>query len=388
MNTQTILHDEDTFLIPTYKKMPLALVRGEGCYVWDADGNRYLDFYGGHCVTALGHCPPHVVNAIQKQSEQLLFYSNVVYNDVRARAAKLLSEMAPLHRIFFCNSGTEAIETALKIARKSTGRSGIISTVNGFHGRTLGSLAATWNPSYREPFKEVLAQTHYFATFGDLESVHSILSENKDIAAILLEPIQSIGGIVEASTDYYIGLRKICDQNDVLLIFDEIQTGVGRTGTFSISEQLGLIPDMITLAKSLGSGIPVGAVLLSDRLSSEIHYGDQGSTFGGGMIAMSAVTATLETIHNDGLMKRAPEIYDAITAALAPYAVEVRGRGCLIGIRVDSPMSSVLAALRHHGVLAGGSGDPHVMRIMPPLITESSQIEEFSLAFKSAMEHV
>ncbi len=388
MNTQTILHDEDTFLIPTYKKMPLALVRGEGCYVWDADGNRYLDFYGGHCVTALGHCPPRVVNAIQRQSKQLLFYSNVVYSDVRARAAKLLSEMAPLHRIFFCNSGTEAIETALKIARKSTGRSGIISTMNGFHGRTLGSLAATWNPSYRDPFKEVLAPTHYFAKFGDLASVEAILSDNDDIAAILIEPIQSIGGIVEASTDYYVGLRKICDEYNILLIFDEIQTGVGRTGTFSISEQLGLIPDMITLAKSLGSGIPVGAVLLSDSLSDEVQYGDQGSTFGGGMIAMSAVTATLEAIHEEGLMERAPKIYDAIMTALEPYALEVRGRGCLIGIRVDSPMSSTLATLRQHGVLAGGSGDPHVMRIMPPLITESSHIEEFSAAFKSAMEHV
>ena len=387
MNTQTILRNEDTFLIPTYTKMPLALVRGKGCDVWDADGNRYLDFYGGHCVTVLGHCPPLVVEAIQKQSNQLLFYSNVVYSDIRAYAAKLLAEIAPLHRIFFCNSGTEAIETALKIARKSTGRSGIVSTKNGFHGRTLGSLATTWNPSYREPFREVLAPTHYFSEFGDLASIESILIENEDIAAVLIEPIQSIAGIVEASDDYFQGLRELCDQNDILLIFDEIQTGIGRTGTFSISEQLGLKPDMITLAKSLGSGIPVGAVLLSDTLSDEIHYGDQGSTFGGGMIAMSAVAATLESIRDNHLMERALQIFDGIKTATKPYALEIRGRGCLIGLRIESPVSEVLPALRTHGVLAGASADPNVMRLMPPLITETEHISEFGRAFKSVMEH-
>ncbi len=385
MNTQEIIKNEDTFLIPTYKKMPVALVRGQGCYVWDADGNRYLDFYGGHCVTALGHCPPHVVHAIQKQSEQLLFYSNVVYNDTRAQAAQLLAKMAPLHRIFFCNSGTEAIETALKIARKSTGRNGIISTANGFHGRTLGSLAATWNPSYRTPFKDVLASAHYFAEFGNLESVASILDKKHDIAAVLLEPIQSIAGIVEGASDYFQGLRKLCDQHDVHLIFDEIQTGVGRTGTFSISEQFGIIPDMITLAKSLGSGIPVGALLLSDSLSDEVKYGDQGSTFGGGMIAMSAVIATLESIQHNGLMEQAPKIFDEIAAAIQHLVRDVHGRGCLIGIRTEIPSSELLPALREHGVLAGGSADPHVMRLMPPLITKAEHISEFAEAFKNVV---
>lgn len=387
MTTHTILKDENTFLIPTYRKMPLALVRGKGCYVWDADGNRYLDFYGGHCVTVLGHCPSPVVDAIQKQSERLLFYSNVVYNDTRAHAARLLAEMAPLHRIFFCNSGTEAIETALKIARKSTSRSGIISTRNGFHGRTLGSLAATWNPSYRNPFKDVLASAHYFAEFGDLGSVESILSRNEDIAAILLEPIQSIAGIVEASRDYFQGLRELCNRHDVLLIFDEIQTGVGRTGTFSISEQFGITPDMITLAKSLGSGIPVGALLLSDRLSDEVRYGDQGSTFGGGMIAMSAVIATLESIQNDGLMERASEIFDAIATAIKPYVIEVHGRGCLIGVKTELSTNDILPALRQNGVLAGGSADTNVMRLMPPLITNAEHISEFAEAFKDVMVH-
>jgi len=387
MNTQTIIHDEDLYLIPTYKKMPLALVRGEGCHVWDADGNRYLDFYGGHCVTALGHCPQPVVKAIQKQSQQLLFYSNVVYSDIRAHAAKLLGEMSPLHRIFFCNSGTEAIETALKIARKSTGRNGIISTKQGFHGRTLGSLAATWNPAYRKPFQDVLASTHYYAEFGDLASMESLFVDHQDeIAAILIEPIQSIGGIIDASNDYYLGLRELCDQHGALLIFDEIQTGVGRTGTFSISEQIGLTPDMITLAKSLGSGIPVGALLLSDALSENIQYGDQGTTFGGGMIAMSAVAATLTMIQEGQLMERAPMIFEQLSEVIRPYALEIRGRGCLIGVKFDTPVREILSHLRSNGILAGGSGDPHVMRMMPPLITQQEHIREFTHGFEDAMK--
>jgi len=386
MNTQTIIRDEDLFLIPTYKKMPIALVRGEGCYVWDADDNRYLDFYGGHCVTALGHCPPRVVSAIQKQSEKLLFYSNVVYNDIRAKSARQLAEMAPLKKIFFCNSGTEAIETALKIARKSTGKTGIISTLDGFHGRTLGSLAATWNPDYRDPFHEVLPSSHYFVKHGDLESLESLLDDESDIAAVLIEPIQSIGGIIDASNAYYQGLRELCDTYKVLLIFDEIQTGVGRTGTFSISEQMGLTPDLITLAKSLGSGLPVGAVLMNDRLSSEINFGDQGTTFGGGMLAMSAVNATLETIQQEQLMDQASVIFNRIKSIVSSHGLEVRGKGCLIGIKSPYQARMLLTSLRSNGVLAGGSGDPHVMRLMPPLNTQPKHIAEFDRAFEIAIE--
>ncbi len=386
MNTQTIIQDEDLFLIPTYKKLPIALVRGQGCYVWDADGNRYLDFYGGHCVTALGHCPPRVVQAIQQQSETLLFYSNVVYSDIRAKAARQLSEMAPLNKIFFCNSGTEAIETALKIARRFTGQSGIISTVDGFHGRTLGSLAATWNPDYRDPFYEVLPKDHHFVRYGDLNAIKSIILNQDDIAAVLIEPIQSIGGIIGVSDAYYQGLREICSLFNVLLIFDEIQTGIGRTGTFSISEQMGFTPDIITLAKSLGSGLPVGAVLINDRLSSEINYGDHGTTFGGGMLAMSAVNATLEAIQEEHLMERAPIIFDEIKSVVSPHALEVRGKGCLIGIKTEYPVGKALASLRSNGILAGASADPYVMRLMPPLITESKQITEFSEAFEVAIE--
>ena len=384
MTTQEIICAEDAHLIPTYRKMPLALVRGEGTYVWDAGGNDYLDFYGGHCVTILGHCPPRVTAALKLQSEKLLFYSNVVYSDVRARAAARLAEMAPLKKAFFCNSGTEAVETALKIARKATGRIGIIAMEGDFHGRTLGSLATTWNANYRAPYADVLSET-IFVPFGDLSAAEAALSSNQGIAAVFLEPIQSIAGMVQAPDEYYRGLRTLCDKFGTLLIFDEVQTGVGRTGTFSISEQMGLLPDLITLAKSLGAGMPVGAVLASDALAEEVQYGDQGSTFGGGMLAMAAVDAVLTTLHSDNLMQRAGKIFEQIAQATGPYVKEVRGRGCLIGLKLGYPAQPVLSALRERKVLAGGSADPHIVRLMPPLTTSDAEVDFFAHAFADAV---
>jgi len=382
MNTQEVIQLEDTFQIPTYRKYPVALVRGEGCYVWDAEGRRYLDFYGGHCVTLLGHCPPRVVQALQEQAACLLFYSNVVYSPVRARAAALLAEMAPegLRHVFFCNSGTEANETALKLARAWTGKPGLIALERGFHGRTLGSLAATEPIGYRKPYLSVLPPTH-FVPMGDLEAVERLLSRHDDIAALILEPIQSMAGVYEAPVDYYRELRRLCDRHGVVLIFDEVQTGVGRTGTFSISEHYGIRPDLITLAKSLGSGVPVGAVLVSDAIAAHVKTGDQGTTFGGGMLAMAAVTATLETIRDEGLMARAPAIFERIRQGVADHVVAVRGRGCLIGLELDRPAAPVLARLREQGVLAGSASHPNVIRLMPPLNTPDDAIDAFLETF-------
>ncbi|MEM8487776.1 MAG: aminotransferase class III-fold pyridoxal phosphate-dependent enzyme [Bacteroidota bacterium] len=378
MDTQEIIRTEDSFQLPTYNKLPIALASGNGRYVTDTDGKTYLDFYGGHCVTLLGHSPEAVVSAIKAQADELIFYSNVVYSPVRAEAARVAASLAPngLQHVYFCNSGTEANETALKLARTYTGKHDVVAMVAGFHGRTLGSLAATGIDKYRIPYAGIIPTTH-FVDFGDLDALKALLESNEDIAAVILEPIQSMAGIVEAPIAYYVQLRALCDAHNVALIFDEVQTGVGRTGTFSISEQYGIKPDLITMAKSLASGLPVGATFASDEIAGTVKPGDQGTTFGGGMIPMAAMTATLNTIATQNLMARSHEIFDAISTGLAGCAKEVRGRGCLIGVVMDEPVAPTTKALRARGVLVGGSMDPHVMRVMPPVNATDEDVATF-----------
>jgi len=385
MTTTETIEIEKALEIPTYDKMPMALVRGEGTAVWDADGTRYLDFYGGHCVSLLGHCHPAVVEAVQQQAEKLLFYSNVAHSPVRATAAERLTTLAPdgLGNVFFANSGSEANETALKLARKYTGRSGVVAMEQGWHGRTLGSLATTYDESYRAPYQDVLPETNWVPV-GDLAAAEEALA-SETVAAVILEPIQSIAGMQTLPADYVQGLRALCDEYGTLLVFDEVQTGVGRTGTFSTSEQLGATPDLLSLAKSLGAGVPVSAVLVADAVAETVEPGDQGSTFGGGMLAMAAVEATLKTLVEEDLMARATEIHDQIAAQVGPMVEEVRGRGCLLGLKLDQPVDPVLDALRDRGVLAGGSSDPHVMRLMPPLVASDADVREFADALHTAL---
>ncbi|PSQ76857.1 MAG: aspartate aminotransferase family protein [Bacteroidetes bacterium QH_7_62_13] len=385
MTTTETIEIEKALEIPTYDKMPMALVRGEGTAVWDADGTRYLDFYGGHCVSLLGHCHPAVVEAVQQQAEKLLFYSNVAHSPVRATAAERLTTLAPdgLGNVFFANSGSEANETALKLARKYTGRSGVVAMEQGWHGRTLGSLATTHDESYRTPYQDVLPETNWIPV-GDLAAAEEALA-SETVAAVILEPIQSIAGMQTLPADYVQGLRALCDEYGTLLVFDEVQTGVGRTGTFSMSEQLGATPDLLSLAKSLGAGVPVSAVLVADAVAETVEPGDQGSTFGGGMLAMAAVEATLKTLVEEDLMARATEIHEQIAAQVGPMVEEVRGRGCLLGLKLDQPVDPVLDALRDRGVLAGGSSDPHVMRLMPPLVASDADVREFADALHTAL---
>jgi acetylornithine aminotransferase/acetylornithine/N-succinyldiaminopimelate aminotransferase len=252
-----------------------------------------------------------------------------------------------------------------------------------FHGRTLGSLATTWAPKYRQAHLGVLPDTR-FVPWGDHEALRAALAPG-DVAAVIIEPIQSIAGMRALPAVCVPGLRALCDAHGTKLIFDEVQTGVGRTGTFSISEQLGATPDLITLAKSLGAGVPVSATLVSDALAATIDPGDHGSTFGGGMLAMAAVKATLDTLAADDLMARAPAIFDGVRAAVGDHVAEVRGRGALIGLRLERPVKPLIAALRAEGVLTGGSADPHVMRLMPPLVTSDDDLATFASAFRRAL---
>jgi len=385
MTTDDIIQTEEAVEIPTYSKFPMALAEGAGSSVWDTDGNKYLDFYGGHCVALLGHSPPRVVQAVQEQAEKLLFYSNVAHSPIRAEAAQKLADLAPdgLGQVFFANSGSEANETALKLARTYTGRSAIVALEGAFHGRTAGALATTHNEKYRAPYTDILPETR-FVPWGDHEALKDALAPG-DVAAVILEPIQSIAGMRMLPPVCAPGLRELCDAHGTLLIFDEVQTGVGRTGTFSISEHYGITPDLISLAKSLGAGVPVSAVLVSDVIAATVEPGDQGSTFGGGMLAMAAVAACLDTLVEDDLMTRATAIHAQLAEGLEGLVEEVRGKGCLIGLKLDRPVKPVLNALRDHGVLAGSSADPHVMRIMPPLTSTDDDVQLFIDTFKQVL---
>ncbi|MEL6614960.1 MAG: aspartate aminotransferase family protein [Bacteroidota bacterium] len=372
---------EDATTLPTYAKPPLALVRGENATVWTHDGREILDLYGGHCVALLGHCPPRVVEAVREQAGELMFYSNAVYSPVRAEASARLVGMAPeaLSHVFWCNSGTEANEAALKLARAVTGRPRVVAMNEAFHGRTLGALAATWGEAYHAPYRDVLSLATW-VPFGWEGAVEEELASG-DVAAVILEPIQSMAGITEAPEAYYRALREMCDRHGALLIFDEVQTGVGRTGAFTYGEHVGVTPDIATLAKSLGAGVPVGAALVTDRVAETVKSGDQGTTFGGGMLAMAAVHAALGQIADENLMARALELESAFRRRLegASGVVEVRGRGCLLGVELDRPAKPVAAALRdEHSILVGTSKHAHTLRLMPPLTTPLAAVDAFA----------
>src|SRR6185369_8852295 len=304
MNFEEIENLEEQFQVATYAKMNISVERGRESWIWTSDGEKYLDLYGGHAVCATGHSHPHVVKAIQEQAEKVLFYSNLVYSEIRAKAAEKLVSIAPesLTKAFFCNSGTEANENAMRMARLATKREKVITFSGGFHGRTADAISATFLGKYREIGKPNVPG-HVAAEFGDIENVRGLADES--VAAIMLEPIQSMAGVRMAGSEYYQALRELCDQRGIVLIYDEVQTGVGRTGEWFFAGSdagNGVVPDIVTLAKALGSGIPVGACLVTEKISSQIKENDLGTTFGGGMMAMAAVSATLEAIENDGML--------------------------------------------------------------------------------------
>jgi acetylornithine aminotransferase/acetylornithine/N-succinyldiaminopimelate aminotransferase len=378
---------EERFQLATYKKLPFAVERGKGSWVWTSSGERYLDLYGGHAVCAAGHCHPRIVEAIKAQAESLLFYSNVVYSEVRARAAERLVRLAPegITKTFFCNSGTEANENAMRMARMRTGREKIITFTGGFHGRTADAISATFLGKYREIGRPNVPG-HLCAEFGSIQSVEALADET--VAAVMLEPIQSMSGIRLAPAQFYKALRRLCEKRGMLLIYDEVQTGVGRTGDwfFAGSEHGGrVVPDIITLAKSLGSGVPVGAVLTTNNVAAAIKENDLGTTFGGGMLAMAAVEATLSAIEDDGMIENARAVERYLRANLKgnPRIASVRGAGLLLGIEfVDAIAADVLKALLAKRIITGTSSDPRVLRLLPPLCLTVEEAGIFIEALK------
>jgi acetylornithine/succinyldiaminopimelate/putrescine aminotransferase len=381
MNFKEIQQLEDRLQVETYKKMPIAVERGEGAWVWTSDGEKYLDLYGGHAVCATGHSHPDVVKAIREQADKVLFYSNLVYSETRAKAAEKLVSVAPetLTKAFFCNSGTEANENAMRMARMSTGREKIVTFDGGFHGRTADSISATFLGNYRKIGKPNVPG-HVSARFGDIESVAAIADD--ETAAIMLEPIQSMAGVTEADPAFFRSLRQLCDDREILLILDEVQTGIGRTGSwfFAGSKHAdGVEPDIISLAKSLGSGIPVGACLVNDKVSANIKINDLGTTFGGGMLAMAAVIATLEAIEKDGMIDNAKAVESGLRDSLAgnPSILSIKGKGCLLGIEFDGPCAPVHAKLLENNIITGTSSDPNVLRLLPPLCVGVDELNTF-----------
>lgn len=380
---------EDRYQLATYKKMRIAAERGEGVWIYTSAGERYLDLYGGHAVAGTGHCHPHVVSALKAQAEKLLFYSNLVYSDVRARAAEKLAAIAPqqLQKTFFCNSGTEANENAMRMARMYTGRDKIVTFSGGFHGRTADAISATFLGKYRDIGRPNVPG-HVSAEFGDIDSVRAVVDDS--VAAIMLEPIQSMAGVRTSAPSFYKDLRELCDDCGVILIFDEVQTGVGRTGQwfFAGSEAAaGVLPDVITLAKSLGSGVPVGACLVSEAIASKIKENDLGTTFGGGMMAMAAVVATLEAMEADQMLANVRDVEKYLRDQLSGHdeIVAVRGLGFLLGIELNEKAATIHQRLLERKIITGTSSNPNVLRLLPPLCLKRAEVDLFVAALTEVL---
>jgi acetylornithine/N-succinyldiaminopimelate aminotransferase len=386
IDRQSTIDEETRAQLGTYAKLPIVAVRGEGIMVYDADGTAYHDFYCGHAVTLTGHCHPRVVAAIQEQAARFIFYSNIVYNDVRAAYAAKLMSTAPLGygQVFFCNSGAEANETALKLSRKFTGRPTIIAMEGAFHGRTMGALAMTANPKYKAGYEPLLPGVE-FVPFGDIGALSAAM--NDTVAAVVLEPIQSISGVRMASPEYYRDLRDLCDRWGSLLVFDEIQTGLGRTGKMWVGEHWGVTPDIITLAKGIASGVPMGATLVSSRIADTVHLDEHGSTFGGGPLVCAAASATLDVILQSDLPAHAARMGSLITESIGklPHVREIRGLGLLLGLVLDVPAKDVQAAALKQGIILGTSGDPNVLRLMPPGVVTEADIDHLTTVLTAVL---
>ena len=370
---------EDAYELKSYKRIPLVIEKGKGCYVFTEKGERYLDLYGGHAVVGVGHCHSHVVAALQEQVSDLMFYSNVVFNRTRGLAARALAEMMPdgLTHSFFVNSGAEANENAIKLARMIKGKPGIISFTGAFHGRTAAALSATGIPKIRDASKPIMSG-HYYAEFGDSRAVEDILKAN-EVAGIILEPIQSMAGVVEADPSFFKELRELCDRYNCFLIYDEIQTGIGRVGDFCFAGRYGILPDMVTFGKSIASGVPMGAVMTSDAICEAVAVGDLGTTFGGNPIASRALLATLEVIQAESLLENVKKVSAEVKEKLSELDAisRVRGEGFLLGVEFkERQASEVQAYLLENKIITGTSGHDKVLRLLPPLCL-NTELDEF-----------
>ncbi len=387
----------EQWLVPNYKPQPIALVRGEGSRLWDADGREYLDLMGGIATAALGHCHPKVVSALNEQAGKLWHVSNLFSTEPQLELAKRLIAHSFADRAFFCNSGAEANEVALKLARRhfydrKEDRFEIVAFEDSFHGRTLFTLSATGQPAYREGFEPVVPGIHH-APFNDLAAADALVGDRT--AAILVEPMQGEGGVRPATPEFLEGLRRLADGRGCLLIFDEIQTGMGRTGALFAHQKYGVTPDIMTLAKALGNGIPIGAMLARDEIAQALVPGTHGSTFGGNPLAAACATVVLDELTEGGVLEHAEamgrklgERLDAMAKRFgSDKVVEARGMGLLRGLELHGPAADVVSGCREQGVLVISAG-ANVVRIAPPLVIEEAELDRGLDVLEKVLEDV
>ena len=393
MNKSEVLENYDNYVIPNYIRHPFIIARGDGVHLWDTDGKRYLDLFSGWAVSSLGHCNPDVTKAMQEQAATLVHVPNIFYSEPQGRLAKYISENSFNGQCFFCNSGAEANEAAIKLARIHSSKKGkykIITMNDSFHGRTLATVTATAQPKYHSGFAPLIEGFSY-VSFNNLKEIQDAIDDKT--CGIMLEPIQGEGGINIADKEYMEGLRKICDENDILLIFDEVQCGMGRTGKYFAYQHYDITPDIMTLAKALGNGTAVGAMEATKEVAKSLVPGSHASTFGGNPLACAASAAVFEVIESEGLLNNATKMGNYTLEQIRNMAKEldiikeVRGVGLMIGIELTIPAAEVVKKCMDEGLLLNCTHDS-VIRVMPQLNIKKEHIDEGLGILKNILKSV
>ena len=386
MDTKDLIKIEDDYFINTFTRQPIVLDHGEGVKVTDIDGNEYIDMFAGIAVNALGHNHPKLVGAIQKQAEKLIHISSIYYNEPALIYAKKLIDKTCFDRIFYANSGAEANEGAIKLAVKYTGKSEIISTVESFHGRTLSTLAATGHEEYHEAFKEILPHNFINVEYNNIQAIRDAVTDNT--AAIIIEPVQGEGGINIPDKDYFKQIEELCREKSIVLIVDEVQTGFGRCGTLFAHELYDIKPDILTMAKAIGGGVPMGGILATEEVSAGFVPGDHGTTFGGGPLVCAAANAVLDVIYEENLLNHVNEVgkyfLDELKKLDKDVIAEARGMGLMVGLELNKPGAEYVDKLREKGFLINCTAG-NVLRFVPPLIISKAEIDEFIKALDEVL---
>jgi acetylornithine/N-succinyldiaminopimelate aminotransferase len=372
-----IIRKERKYLMQTYRRQPISIKKGRGMYVWDFRGKKYLDFVAGIAVNNLGHCHPEVVSAIKKQAGRLIHSSNLYFLEEQVKLAEEISRITNLEKVFFCNSGAEAVEGALKLAVKAKKRRKIIAAEGSFHGRTLGALSITYEPKFRRPFSQILLKSGKFVQYNSAEGIRRGI--DKDTAAVILEPVQGESGVRIPSQGYLKEVKEICEEEDVLLILDEIQTGFGRTGKWFCKDYEGVTPEIMVIGKALGGGLPLAAIVAEEEVANAFLRGDHGSTFGGNPVACNAGLTSINVIRRERLVMNARKVgayfLKRMKEISSPIVKESRGIGLMVGCELKVKGDGFVDRLRGRGILINCTAE-NVLRFLPPLIVGKGEVDK------------